>query len=77
VFQEGEIASADMNEDASVLAVAAKDTYVSYSPFCADWHSVVMPVRLHWLLNFTSNFMTLFVLVLHVLKTAFGFIFIN
>jgi len=45
--------------------------------FRADWQSVVMPVSLLWLLNFTSNLMPLFVLVLHVLRTAFGFIFLN
>ena len=35
-----------------------------------------MPISLLWLPNSTLNLMA-FVLVLHVLKTAFGFIFIN
>jgi len=34
-------------------------------------------VYLLLLLNTTMNLMTLFVLVLHVLRTVFGFIFLN
>jgi len=45
--------------------------------FCVDWQSVVMPVSVLWLQNFTLNLTTLFVLVVHVLRTAFGFIFLN
>ena len=37
---------------------------------------VVTLVSLLWLLNTTLNPMTLFVLVMHVLRTVFGFIFL-
>ena len=45
--------------------------------FCADWQSVAMPVSLLWLLNTTLNLTTFFDLVLHILKTAFVFIFLK
>jgi len=45
--------------------------------FCADWQSFMMPVSLLRLLNFTLNLTTLFVLVLHILRTAFSCIFVN
>jgi len=45
--------------------------------FCADWRSVEMPVSSLWQRNSTLNLMTLFALVLSVLRTAFGFIFLN
>jgi len=38
---------------------------------------VVVPVSLLWLINSTLNLMTLFAPVLHVLRTASGFIFLN
>ena len=45
--------------------------------FCADWQSVVMPVSSLWQRNSTLNLTTLLALVLRVLRTAFGFIFLN
>ena len=42
----------------------------------ADWQSVVMPVSSLWQRNSTLNHMTLSALVLHVLRTASGFIFL-
>ena len=42
---------------------------------CAD--GAVVPVSLLWLINSTLNLMTLFAPVLHVLRTASGFIFLN
>ena len=45
--------------------------------FCADWQSVVMPVSPLWQRNSTLNLTTLFALVLRVLRTASGFIFLN
>jgi len=42
-----------------------------------DGQSVVTLVSLLWLLNTTLNLMTLFVLVLNVLMTVFGFIVLN
>ena len=51
--------------------------YVVEIWFFVDWQSVATLVCLLWLLNTTLNLMTLFVLVLHVSRTVFGFIFLN
>ena len=45
--------------------------------FCADWQSVVMSVSSLWQRNSSLNLTTLFAIVLRVLRTAFGFIFLN